>query len=251
MKIDSEQKKIFIHFVDKYKDIIKDKRYKFVATHLADGSTIIGHPLKPNIDFKISKIDFEALSFNNLFNGYYLDSPHTMQFIISLEALEVYELLKKEKILPLDRVENDSSNYIKSKEFIEKYPRAYQKWLMAEELYLKETNNKNLTTIGHLCRESLQEFSEELLVNKFINKKFPKSHIIAKIKYVFETIGNNSSSTEKFLDSLLNYWGNVSDLVQKQEHGAQKEKSVLKINDARRIIFHSAIVMYEIDKTIF
>ena len=45
-----------------------------------------------------------------------------------------------------------------------------------------------------------------------------------------------------FLDALLTYWGTVSDLVQRQEHGAKKEGEPLMWEDARRVVFQTAIV---------
>jgi hypothetical protein len=250
MNLDNEQKQIFINFIDSFKDIVRDNRYKFVASHLSDDTTLIGHPLKPDSDITLYKIDFEALCRSKLFDCYDFNNPNEMQFIITHEAFNVYELLKNEKLTPLQRIENDTLDYIKSQCFIKKYPKAYQKWQMAEELFLKETKNKNLTTIGHLCRETLQEFADELLLHKSIESEFSKSKIISKIKSVFEATNIGSTTTKHFLDALLNYWGALSDLVQKQEHDSQREGGTLKIEDARRIIFHSAIIMYEIDKTI-
>jgi hypothetical protein len=52
------------------------------------------------------------------------------------------------------------------------------------------------------------------------------------------------------LDALLAYWGTTSDLAQRQEHGAQKEGEVLTWEDSRRLVFHTAIVMVEIDRTL-
>ena len=53
-------------------------------------------------------------------------------------------------------------------------------------------------------------------------------------------------SHRAFLDALLAYWGTVSDLVQRQEHGAKKEGEPLTWEDARRVVFQTAIVMFEV-----
>jgi hypothetical protein len=47
---------------------------------------------------------------------------------------------------------------------------------------------------------------------------------------------------------MLAFWGAVSDLAQRQEHGAQREAEPLGWEDARRLVFLSAVVMYEIDR---
>ena len=40
----------------------------------------------------------------------------------------------------------------------------------------------------------------------------------------------------------------MSDLVQRQEHGAQKEGEDLTYEDARRVLLHTAMVMDECDR---
>jgi hypothetical protein len=58
-------------------------------------------------------------------------------------------------------------------------------------------------------------------------------------------------TTEKpFLDALLGYWGTVSDLIQRQEHGGQKEGQSLVWEDGRRVVFQTAVVMFEIDRSL-
>ena len=57
--------------------------------------------------------------------------------------------------------------------------------------------------------------------------------------------------TEKsFLEALLNFWRTVSELVQRQEHGGQKENEPLVWEDGRRVVFQTAMVMYEVDSSL-
>src|SRR5439155_2241153 len=53
-----------------------------------------------------------------------------------------------------------------------------------------------------------------------------------------------------FLDALIGYWGAVSDLVQRQEHGGQREGAELTWHDARRVVFQVAMVMFEVDSAL-
>jgi hypothetical protein len=57
-------------------------------------------------------------------------------------------------------------------------------------------------------------------------------------------------ATKAFLQSLLEYWGTVNDLVQRQEHGGQREGDPLTWEDGRRVVFHTLLVMYEIDRAV-
>jgi hypothetical protein len=52
------------------------------------------------------------------------------------------------------------------------------------------------------------------------------------------------------LKALLAYWGTVNDLVQRQEHGGQKEREPLKWEDGRRVVFQTAVVMFEIARVV-
>ena len=59
-------------------------------------------------------------------------------------------------------------------------------------------------------------------------------------------------STERpFIDALIAYWGTVSDLASRQEHGAQREGEPLTREDARRIVFQTAVVMFETHRSLF
>jgi hypothetical protein len=51
-------------------------------------------------------------------------------------------------------------------------------------------------------------------------------------------------------EAIIGYWGAVSDLAQRQEHGAQKEGDPLTLEDSRRLVFHTAFVMYELDRLV-
>jgi hypothetical protein len=75
------------------------------------------------------------------------------------------------------------------------------------------------------------------------------AHTVARIRAVIsETI--SPSRLRDFADALITYWGTTNDLVQRQEHGAQKEGQPLDWEDARRVVFHTAIVMFEIARAV-
>jgi hypothetical protein len=59
-----------------------------------------------------------------------------------------------------------------------------------------------------------------------------------------------SDAVKEFAAALIAYFGVVSDLAQRQEHGAQKEREPLKWEDARRIVFQTAMLMFELDRTL-
>ncbi len=55
---------------------------------------------------------------------------------------------------------------------------------------------------------------------------------------------------QDFLEALIGYWGTVSDLIQRQVHGAQREVERLGIEDGRRVVYQTLNVMYEVDRAL-
>ena len=50
-----------------------------------------------------------------------------------------------------------------------------------------------------------------------------KAQTVARIRGALAQVPVGSDSERKFLEALLVYWGTLSDLIQLQEHGGQKE----------------------------
>ena len=46
----------------------------------------------------------------------------------------------------------------------------------------------------------------------------------------------------------IDYWHGVSNLAQRQEHAASRDRAPLSEDDARRVIFQTLNVMVEIDR---
>jgi hypothetical protein len=65
-------------------------------------------------------------------------------------------------------------------------------------------------------------------------------HTVARLRVVAARV-DPPEAVEQFLEALLAYFGTVSDLIQRQEHGAQKEGEMLSGEDARRVAFQTLI----------
>jgi hypothetical protein len=78
-----------------------------------------------------------------------------------------------------------------------------------------------------------------------------KSHTKNRMRSIINTQSEHLGDTERqFLDALISYWDSIDDLTQRQEHGAQKEGIPLIWEDARRLVFQAANVMFEIDRAL-
>jgi hypothetical protein len=103
-----------------------------------------------------------------------------------------------------------------------------------------------------LCRESLQFFADYLVTRASDpDVDADPAHTVARVRSVIKQRKPDlSEGLQAFLDSLLNYWGCAQDLVQRQEHGGLKKGEALGWEDGRRVVFHTLIVMYEVDRVV-
>ena len=150
---------------------------------------------------------------------------------------------------PLERTEQGLRSYIESDSFQKKYSLAYGRWKEAEKLLWESDSDRQLTTIGHCCREAIQAFATALVdyyQPPIVDTN--KSRDITRIKAV---INHHLGTLEQdFLAALISYWQSVSGLTQRQEHGAQKEGGQLIWEDGRRVVFQTAVLMYEVDRSL-
>ena len=74
---------------------------------------------------------------------------------------------------------------------------------------------------------------------------------VARLKAVLASRAGSIGNTESaFIDALVSYSGAVADLAQRQEHGSQREGSALVWEDARRLVFQTMVLMYEVARTL-
>src|SRR5262245_10911513 len=74
-----------------------------------------------------------------------------------------------------------------------------------------------------------------------------RQHDVSRLRAVLRHTSAQLGSAEKpFLDALVAYWGTVSGLAQRQEHGGHREAEPLTHEDAWRLVFRTAGVMFEV-----
>lgn len=176
----------------------------------------------------------------------------THSFYITNRGNDAYAQLMRSRGSPVERTEQAVRRYLDAAEFAARHPAAYGKWVDAEGLLWADASPRSFTAIGHFAREAMQEFATSLFEAVGVppvNADAAKT--VARVRACLDAVALRLGSTERpFLDALLAYWGTVSDLVQRQEHGAQKEGQALQWRDARRVVFQCAVVMFEIDEAV-
>ena len=152
----------------------------------------------------------------------------------------------------LQRVEQAVREYLDGSRLRERYADAYAKIAEADGLLWSTEAEQNATIICHLCREALVLFTTAL-VNEH---KPPDADLeLAKTKRRLGSVLRSArhpigEKTSVFIDALEGYYSALSDLVDRGEHGAAKIGEPVAWDDARRVVFHTLIVMYEVDRAL-
>jgi len=252
MILEDEQYALLARFVEAHRNTPRESRGKFIASvgHGMTQAEFI-HLFAANIKFKGSISDAEILADAGLLKISY-GSKGDRQFAVSPEGIKIYEQWKASS--PATQVVlEEPKDFISTSEFKKVHGEAFAKWDQAASLLWSADSNRQWTTIGHLCREALQEFAKSLAYEKNVDvTKIDPISTVERLRTIIKETGHSkrSKKVEKLLDALIVYWGTLSDLVQRQEHGANKEGEQLLWEDARRVVFHTCVVMFELSRSI-
>jgi hypothetical protein len=248
VQLESEQIELLRELVEAARNVPREDR-SFMVLPALGGTTLHGP-----IDRQISQAEERDL--DDLRAAGYIrirrrGSHGDYDFTIAPEAHAV--LTEMATAEPLSTVEDEIvSRYIDGEGFRSRHPAAYAKWAEAARLLWGSEAEVELTTIGHKAREAVQEFASGLVARESLETvdKDP-AHTAARLRAVIDHHrGSLGTARRDILDALVAYWGEVNDLLQRQEHGGQKEGEPLSWEDGRRAVFQTAVVMYEIDRTL-
>lgn len=242
--LEEEQKELLVSLVEAWRNIPRNKRRKFsffktVATTQIMGLGDIENPYEG---------DIEALGRVGLLNISY-GSRGSLNFDITPFGFRYYEHLKQKSGLPAQVVEETTLSFLESDHFKSRYPEACAKLNQTMELLWSSDSQRESSTIGHHCREAMQFFASSLVEQHDPKEVTPE--IDKTVKRIEAVLKHHSKihgkTTVGVLEALLGYWAEINKLVQRQEHGAQKEGQQLRFEDARQVVFNTAFVMFEID----
>ena len=248
--LEPEQKELLAYLVETIRSIPRDKRSKFIVLQSNLGD-VLHYPGLPGRNRKIFLGDVEVLGREGLvFVTQGLQN--TINVNLLPQGFAYYDRMNRMTGQPTANIEAALRMYLDSTNFQQKYSLAYKKWAQAEEMLWSSDSADKLTIIGHLSREAFQEFAEALVVQQGLHDVDPvKANDVNRVKAVLDNRASQLGKTERsFLKALLEYWKVVSALVQRQERAAQKEGKELVWEDARRVVFNVAIVMFEVDKAL-
>lgn len=252
MPLSPVQQQLLIDLVEAERRIPQDQRTHFLVLDTEGPPGVqLCHDGWLQRDRRVFEGDIDSLARAGLISMSRVSGRHE-GFYVTEPGFSYCGKLAMGRTEPVRRAEAIPMEYIKSTEFQRKYPIAYAKWSQAEAMLWPSHSEQSLTTIGHLIREAMQEFATALASRVAPSALDPDpARTVTRLRASLTVVASRLGATEKpFLDALLAYWGTVSDLVQRQEHGAQREQGSLRWRDARRIVLQAAIVMFEIDESV-
>ena len=249
--ISADQEEILTLLVEAERCVPKEQRHPFmiVRPYGAPGEALIHQAWKgPKTVFPG---DLELLAQAGLINYTSLGGGHRGVYVTPA-GFDYYSDLQRSHGEPLERVEAIPLRFISGSWFRQAYSAAHEKWEQAEALLWADDSDKNLSAVGHFAREALQEFAEALLKRLGVPIVEPdKAKVKNRIKAAIDARRPYIATTVRpMLEALVDYWAAVVPLVQRQEHAGQREGAALTAVDAHRVVFHTAVLMYELHHTL-
>jgi len=246
--LEEHQRELLGRLIEADQATANDRRQEFIVIRLMQRGTEVHHPGLPGQRLTAYQGDLDTLVGEGLLRSRPSRSHESLD--ITPRGFEYYRHIKAEVADPVARVESAMLALLRSEDFRSRHPIAFDKWAAAEAR-LHTAGDEDLTVIGHLCREAVQAFVTGLVerhkpTDAPENPKSTKSRLRAVLKKIIG-VGETERAV---LEALGTYWDAVSDLIQRQEHGAEREGTKLTGEDARRVVFQACVVMYEVDRTV-
>jgi hypothetical protein len=194
--------------------------------------------------------DVSALREHGLLEMVSANYVHGSDYVIKGSGFFTAEAIRHERSSGFAGQEADARRLLESEGFRRNYAEAFERWSEADQaLRLPEPD---LTTVGHKGREAMQEFARALVerygpVDADPNPAHVNRRLGAVIAHYLPQLGE---ARARLLKALGAYSEATIEIIQRQEHGGQKEGHPLMWADGRRVVFHVAAVMYEFAATI-
>jgi hypothetical protein len=249
-ELEAHQNILISTIIEAHRSLPIGKRTEFLVTTDSSGTSMM-HPSLPNNSLDVSTVDLKMLdSAEYIKIESNVNSNASFSFYPTSKGIKYYEYLKQNNIGTFQQIDNEVRNYLTNSNFPLIYPLAFAKWKEANNLLWQAENQINCSTIGHLCRESVQEFldiiiSKYNLANKYPDKAHTKNRFEGIINYNKGTLGK---TLPKFIEAIADYWNCLIEIIQRQEHSGLKDGEELGFEDARRVVFHTAILFYEVNR---
>jgi hypothetical protein len=245
--VEDDQRDLLAWMVESERSLAREQRNSFLLVQTQSGAFLI-HPHVPERP-AIVKGDLESLADAQLLRRGFGSGGDPLYDVTPL-GRRFYAEHRIRAGEAITAVEEEIHRFISAPGFAEAFPTAYQLWRDAANELWGADDLSQFTRIGHLCREAMQAFATTLADRAGIPTPASEApRTIERIRAVLDKAALGDAD-RAFLAALVSYWGTVSDLVQRLEHGAAKEGKALTWEDARRVAFQTALAMFEISRSV-
>jgi hypothetical protein len=246
--LEKEQRDLLATLVEASWNLPAGQRQKFQGVAPINGVDRIEHAGLPTGRTDAYRGDWEALRIAGLIQTTPRSDGQIVMFDVAPLGFAYYRELKS-LAGAMDEVAAEVVSLIDDDDFAEAHPSAAERWRAAHHDLWSADSNDKLTDIGHKCREAIQMFADGLI--RKLELAAPMADLTKDQSRILEVtrvlaVGRGEAESA-LLTAVAAYWRAASDLVQRQEHGSQKA-APLVWEDARRVVFQTAVVMYELHR---
>lgn len=153
-----------------------------------------------------------------------------------------------------DQVEAEVRRFLEGQAFTRRHPEAAKAWSAAMAALWSATTPGDFDNLGGQSRVAMQQFVGSVIeaygspANMDPDVAKTRNRMRAVIGHHRAAIGDTAA---ELLDALLGYWSAAIESVQQLHKASQLEgRRPLSWEDARRAVFQTGLVMYEIDRTL-
>lgn len=164
IQLEQEQEELLSLLVEAHRNLPREQREPFMVLTYDDRVYVeLRHRGLSNGSASAYPGDIETLAREGLISLNHELHGLVYSFDIIPQGFAYYKRMNLRDGQPLERVETNIRNYLESHQFKQKHSKAYLKWHDAEALLWETDSERQLTTIGHLCCEAIQEFASSLV----------------------------------------------------------------------------------------
>lgn len=249
--LDPEQERTLCFLVEASRAVGPDNRRPFYGLKvIGSANLMVQHPGIPKGHPGLYPGDVEQLAEEGLLR---LNIRGSNTWVIDVTPLGYrhYEQIRQEQSSAAAAVTGAVQEYLDFAGFANRHPQASEKWRAAADLLWSTQSERadQQTTVGHLCREAQQAFISSLMVLcPTPDAPSDPAKTVSRLQAILRAHAPKSTAVAQLGEAMAGYWGAVSDIVQRQEHGAQKEGEPLTWEDSRRAVFQTMFLMSELDR---
>lgn len=251
MLLDPEQERTLCFLVEASRAVGPDNRRPFYGLKVVGSANLkVQHPGIPKGHPGLYPGDVEQLAEEGLIR-LTVRGSNTWVLDVTPLGYRHYEQIRQENSSAAVAVTEAVQQYLDFAGFANRHPQASEKWRAAADLLWSRMSEQTdqQTTIGHLCREAHQAFISSLMVlSPAPGAPTDPTKTVARLQAIVREHSLKSKAVAQLAEAMVAYWGAVSDIVQRQEHGAQKEGELLTWEDSRRAVFQTMFIMSELDR---